>query len=145
MDPTLGEWPDNDFRIFVGNLGPEVSDAMLSHSFNRYESFQKAKVIKEARSGKSKGYGFVSLGDPREGARALREMQGQYVGHRPCQLKKGKVDERSVLDKKGKPKKRVLQPAGDVGKSSKSTVEGYAEPAKKHMKSHEHTGSILHR
>ena len=24
VDPTLLEWPENDFRIFVGNLGNEV-------------------------------------------------------------------------------------------------------------------------
>jgi len=25
-DPSLDDWPDNDFRIFVGDLGNEVSD-----------------------------------------------------------------------------------------------------------------------
>jgi hypothetical protein len=27
VDPTLTEWPENDFRIFVGNLGNEVGGA----------------------------------------------------------------------------------------------------------------------
>eukprot|EP00977_Amphora_coffeiformis_P010103 scaffold2357_cov167-Amphora_coffeaeformis.AAC.11 len=26
VDPTLEEWPENDFRIFVGNLDPTVTD-----------------------------------------------------------------------------------------------------------------------
>jgi hypothetical protein len=44
VDPTLAEWPDNDFRIFVGDLGNEVNDEALSKAFSRYPSFAKAKV-----------------------------------------------------------------------------------------------------
>lgn len=38
------EWPDNDFRIFVGDLGNEVNDDVLGKAFQRYPSFAKAKV-----------------------------------------------------------------------------------------------------
>jgi hypothetical protein len=44
FDPTLGEWPDNDHRIFVGDLGNEVNDELLSKAFQKYPSFAKAKV-----------------------------------------------------------------------------------------------------
>lgn len=44
VDPTLAEWPDNDFRIFVGDIGNEVNDEALSKAFSRYPSFAKAKV-----------------------------------------------------------------------------------------------------
>jgi hypothetical protein len=44
VDPTLTEWPDNDFRIFVGDLGNEVNDEALGKAFQRYPSFAKAKV-----------------------------------------------------------------------------------------------------
>lgn len=44
VDPTLAEWPENDFRIFVGDLGHEVNDEALSKAFSRYPSFAKAKV-----------------------------------------------------------------------------------------------------
>ena len=40
------------------------------------------------------GYGFVSLLDPIEGARALREMNGKYIGNRPCKLRKSNWEER---------------------------------------------------
>lgn len=40
----MDDWPENDFRIFVGNLGNEVSDEMLSLAFRRYPSFNRAKV-----------------------------------------------------------------------------------------------------
>ena len=107
VDTKLSEWPDNDFRIFVGNLGSEVNDAQLSAAFSKYPSFQKARVVKNSRDNKSKGYGFVSLMDPKDGAQALRELHGQYIGNRPCQLKRCK-DNRTVTDKKGRAQKRTI-------------------------------------
>lgn len=44
FDPNLVEWPENDFRIFVGDLGNEVTDEILSRAFRQYASFNKAKV-----------------------------------------------------------------------------------------------------
>lgn len=38
-DPTLDEWPDNDYRIFVGDLGNEVNDELLAKAFSRYATF----------------------------------------------------------------------------------------------------------
>jgi RNA recognition motif-containing protein len=43
-DPTLDEWPKNDFRIFVGDLGNDVNDDVLAKAFQKYPSFAKAKV-----------------------------------------------------------------------------------------------------
>ena len=108
MDPTLIEWPDKDFRIFVGNLAPEVTDAMLVQAFSHYASFQKARVVRNVHTNKTKGFGFVSFGDTKDGAQALKEMHGQYIASRPVQLKKSKEDERTVKDYKGRAKKRVL-------------------------------------
>ena len=43
-DPTLNEWPENDFRLFVGDLGNEVTTEMLTREFQGYKTFVKAKV-----------------------------------------------------------------------------------------------------
>jgi RNA recognition motif-containing protein len=73
-----------DYRIFCGDLGNEVSDELLAKAFRRYPSFQKAKVVREKRTNKSKGYGFVSFKDPQDFIRACREMDGnaysQFLG-----------------------------------------------------------------
>lgn len=57
----MAEWDPNDFRIFCGDLGNEVSDELLAKAFRKYPSFQKAKVVRDGRTNKSKGYGFVSF------------------------------------------------------------------------------------
>ena len=79
---------ENDYRIFVGDLGVECTDETLARAFARYPSFQKARVVKDRHSGKGKGFGFVSLMDGGDYARAIKEMNGKYIGNRPCKLRK---------------------------------------------------------
>ena len=50
-DSTLDEWPDNDYRIFCGDLGNEVSDQILANAFSKYQSLKKAKVIRDKNTG----------------------------------------------------------------------------------------------
>jgi hypothetical protein len=40
-DHTLADWPEDDFRIFVGDMGNETNDDVLAHAFSKYSSFQK--------------------------------------------------------------------------------------------------------
>jgi hypothetical protein len=94
-DPTLAEWPDDDFRIFVGDLGNETNDDVLAHAFGAYPSFQKARVVRNKGTQKSLGYGFVSFKDPWDMTKALREMHGKYIGNRPVKVRKSTWAERS--------------------------------------------------
>ena len=100
VDPSLSEWPENDFRLFVGDLGHEVTDEMLCNAFNSYTSFNKAKVVREGRTQRSKGFGFVSFADGVDFAKALREMNGKYIGNRPCKLKKSEWKQRGTYASK---------------------------------------------
>lgn len=109
-DPTLGEWDSADYRIFAGDLGNEVTDDVLARAFNKYPSFLKAKVVREKgpKMGKSKGYGFVSFRDPEDFIKAMREMNGKYVGNRPIKLRKSSWKDRQVeVKKKNKEKKKL--------------------------------------
>ncbi|ETN63838.1 poly(A)-binding protein [Anopheles darlingi] len=73
-DMSLSDWPEDDFRIFCGDLGNDVNDELLTRTFNKFSSFQRAKVIRDKRTSKSKGYGFVSFKDPQDFIRAMKEM-----------------------------------------------------------------------
>lgn len=46
--PPAQDWPEDDFRIFAGNLGNDVNVDTLSKAFSRYPSFQKAKACPAA-------------------------------------------------------------------------------------------------
>ncbi|GAV82987.1 RRM_1 domain-containing protein [Cephalotus follicularis] len=97
-DPTLAEWPENDYRVFCGDLGNEVNDDVLSKAFARFPSFNMARVVRDKRTGKTKGYGFVSFSNPSDLAAAMKEMNGKYVGNRPIKLRKSNWKERTDYD-----------------------------------------------
>jgi RNA recognition motif-containing protein len=99
-DTTLSEWNPSDFRLFCGNLGNEVTDIVLTNTFRRYQSFLKARVVRDKRSSKTKGYGFVSFSDANDYLRAFKEMNGKYVGNRPVKLMPSKWKERCIENKK---------------------------------------------
>jgi hypothetical protein len=106
-DETLAEWDPDDFRLFCGDLGNEVNDDVLTRAFNKYPSFQKAKVVRDKRSGKTRGYGFVSFKDSQDYIRAMREMNGKYVGNRPIKLRKSTWQERNMDVVRKKMKEKV--------------------------------------
>lgn len=95
-DESLIEWDADDFRLFAGDLGNEVNDESLSRAFQKYPSFQKAKVLRDKRTGKTKGYGFVSFKSSEDFIKAMREMDGKYVGNRPIKLRKSNWKDRNL-------------------------------------------------
>lgn len=99
VDETLEEWAENDYRIFCGNMGNEVTDEVLANAFKKYASFTKAKVIRDKKTMKSKGFGFVSLIKVDDYIKAMREMQGKYVGNRPITLKRSDWQKKGVFTK----------------------------------------------
>ncbi|KAF8437398.1 hypothetical protein BGX38DRAFT_1068890, partial [Terfezia claveryi] len=103
-DQTLLEWDPAHFRLFVGNLAGEVTDESLLKAFSKYPSVQKARVIRDKRTTKSKGFGFVSFSDGDEYFRAAREMNGKYIGSHPVLLKRSNTEIRPVIpgDRKNK-------------------------------------------
>ncbi|KAH8369205.1 hypothetical protein KR009_004315 [Drosophila setifemur] len=110
-DSSLADWPDDDFRIFCGDLGNDVNDEVLTRTFNKFPSFQRARVVRDKRTGKSKGFGFVSFREPADFIRAMKEMDGRYVGSRPIKLRKSTWRQRSldVVKKKEREKQVLLQ------------------------------------
>jgi RNA recognition motif. (a.k.a. RRM, RBD, or RNP domain) len=101
-DHSLADWPDDDFRIFCGDLGNDVNDELLTRTFTKYPSFQRAKVIRDKRTSKSKGYGFVSFKEPQDFIRAMKEMDGRYVGTRPIKLRKSTWRQRGMEERRKK-------------------------------------------
>lgn len=98
QDPTLLEWDPAHFRLFVGNLAGEVTDESLLKAFAKFASVQKARVVRDKRTTKSKGFGFVSFADGEEYFQAARDMQGKYIGSHPVLLRKSTTEIRPVLN-----------------------------------------------
>ncbi|KAJ5773287.1 Nucleotide-binding alpha-beta plait [Penicillium paradoxum] len=125
QDPTLLEWDPAHFRLFVGNLAGEVTDESLLKAFSRYTSVQKARVIREKRTQKSKGFGFVSFSGSDDYFKAGREMQGKYIGSHPVLLRRATTEVRPTSTKHGK-----KQNKGKATTGGKVKQDGVKKPAK---------------
>jgi len=101
VDNTLADWPDDDFRLFVGNLDPATTDAQLYEHFVKYASLNQVRVIRDNK-GNSKGYGFVSLSNALECAKAIREMDQTWLLARPIRIKRSHWKDRELKERKKK-------------------------------------------
>ena len=63
-------------NIYIGNLPYEATDKDLEKLFAEFGKLRSAKVITDAYSGKSKGFGFVEFESPKDGQRAIQELNG---------------------------------------------------------------------
>ncbi|KAL2458925.1 Polyadenylate-binding protein RBP47C [Forsythia ovata] len=77
----------SDLSIFVGDLAADVTDTLLHETFaSKFPSVKAAKVVIDASTGRSKGYGFVRFGDDNERSQAMTEMNGVYCSSRPMRI-----------------------------------------------------------
>ncbi len=131
-DSSLLEWDPAHFRLFVGNLAGEVTDESLHKAFAKWPSVQKARVIRDKRTTKSKGYGFVSFSDGDEFFQAARDMQGKYIGSHPVLLRRSTTEIKAVTPKdnrnrnknKGKGKDHKDKTGAGVQKAGSKTKGG---------------------
>lgn len=78
---------NDDHSLFVGDLAPDVSDLILQEYFRQfYPSVRSAKVIADATTGRSKGYGFVRFSAEHERNMALSDMNGHFLSNRPIRV-----------------------------------------------------------
>ncbi|WP_151814698.1 RNA recognition motif domain-containing protein [Acinetobacter junii] len=61
-------------KILVRNLDRLVTDAKILDLFKAYGKVDSCVVVKDAETGKSKGFGFVEMPNPREAIKAVKGL-----------------------------------------------------------------------
>ncbi len=61
-------------KILVRNLERSVTDAELLDLFKAYGKVDETVVVLDAATGKSKGFGFVEMPNPREAIKAIKGL-----------------------------------------------------------------------
>src|SRR6187402_250107 len=69
-------------KLYVGNLPYQVRDSDLEQAFGQFGAVTSAKVMMERETGRSKGFGFVEMGNDAEAQAAITGMNGQSMGGR---------------------------------------------------------------
>lgn len=80
--------PQVDFSVFVGDLAHEVTEEMLYARFNQeYPGLVKqVKIMTDASTGASKGFGFVRFHQAEAQKLAIKDMNGVILGHRAIRV-----------------------------------------------------------
>ena len=69
-------------NIYVGNLSFKVTEDDLAGIFEEYGTVSSAKVITDKMSGRSKGFGFVTMENQDEANKAIEELNGATLENR---------------------------------------------------------------
>jgi len=80
-------------KLYVGNLGYDVSSADLEQLFTPHGTVESAEVIEDRATGRSKGFGFVEMASAAEAQAAITALNGQDHGGRALTVNEAKPRE----------------------------------------------------
>jgi cold-inducible RNA-binding protein len=69
-------------RLYVGNLAFNTTENDLQDNFERYGTVADVKIMMDQGSGRSRGFGFVTMGSSAEGQAAITGLDGQDMDGR---------------------------------------------------------------
>jgi RNA recognition motif-containing protein len=69
-------------NIFVGNLDFGATDDTVRTMFEAYGTVDRASVVTDRDSGRSKGFAFVEMPNDAEGERAIAALNGKELNGR---------------------------------------------------------------
>lgn len=69
-------------NIYVGNLDFKVNEDDLEKIFKEYGTVSSLKIIVDKYSGRSKGFGFITMEDQDEANKAIKELNGTTLENR---------------------------------------------------------------
>ena len=88
-------------NIYVGNLSFQTTEQDLEAAFAAYGQVERAQLVKDRDTGKSRGFGFVEMADDAGADRAIEALNG------------AQLDGRSLTVNEARP--REARPSGGGG------------------------------
>ncbi|MGV8073526.1 MAG: RNA recognition motif domain-containing protein [Syntrophobacteraceae bacterium] len=80
-------------NIYVGNLSFRTTENELQQAFETFGEVSSVKVIKDAESGRSRGFGFIEMPDANEAKAAIAELDGKELGGNVLKVNEAKPRE----------------------------------------------------
>ena len=88
-------------KLYVGNLPYSASDATLTDLFSQCGEVVSAKVITDADSGRSKGFGFIEMSTSEEAQKAIEQFDNKELDGRNIKVNEAKPKTDSRSDNRG--------------------------------------------
>jgi cold-inducible RNA-binding protein len=84
---------ENGMRLYVGNLSYGTDNDMLNKAFSEFGTVDEAVVIMDRDSGRSKGFGFVTMNNDEEGKAAMAALDGKDIDGRSIKVNEARPQE----------------------------------------------------
>lgn len=88
-------------KIYVGNLAHEATDEDLKTAFAAFGEVTSATVIKDAYTGRSRGFGFVEMPKKEEAEAAITGLNGKDLKGRTVTVSEARPRESSGAGRGG--------------------------------------------
>ena len=80
-------------RLYVGNLSYGTDNAALTAAFSEFGNVEEAVVIMDRDTGRSKGFGFVTMPNDEEGKAAMAALDGKDMDGRSIKVNEARPQE----------------------------------------------------
>lgn len=80
-------------KLYVGNLGFDVTDKELEAVFAQAGVCESASVVTDRFSGQSRGFGFVEMSSSAEAQQAIQQFNGHNLKGRALKVNEARARE----------------------------------------------------
>lgn len=88
-------------KLYVGNLPFSVSENQLKELFTQFGTVESVKIVTDAYSGRSKGFGFVEMTTEQEASAAAQNLNGAELEGRSIKVDLARPKESRPRDSRG--------------------------------------------
>jgi RNA recognition motif-containing protein len=81
-------------KLYVGNLPFTTSEEDLRDAFEEHGAVESVKVITDRETGRSRGFGFVEMGDADAAQAAMQALDGKDFGGRNLRVNEAEDKQR---------------------------------------------------
>jgi cold-inducible RNA-binding protein len=82
-------------NLFVGNLPLSTTEAELRSMFEAHGTVERASVVTDRDTGRSRGFGFVEMADAGAADKAVAALNGTDLAGRALKVNEAKPKEKS--------------------------------------------------
>jgi len=80
-------------NIYVGNLAYQTTTDDLKAAFEEFGAVDRANVVMDRETGRSRGFGFIEMPNAEEAAKAIESMDGADLGGRNLKVNEARPRE----------------------------------------------------